>query len=365
MATTRTFLGPGAWGRVETVPILLSPPREFAAYFQKELEHLDWHFPEMTQAQVGNLLAQLGFDAQVTSELMANARWNVATNSCEIFVRPEGVADMPREPKERLYDWLSLHDINVSHANAFRYCGELLDDWFRDTELNDATVDLLRSFSYRRGPYWVFADLPLLAQRVKGEELTQALKVLSRESTFLLKLHVDSSDSISDLSDYWGFGKRNKDIRPLLESLRFIPGGQIIDIVHLLPPFARRLLYTYPRPRQDGLDHRRDCHWTSMNFFRETPDDQFTSLEFVSQVIQNRMTPVHRENLRPGDVAIFFASDQQAIHSAVYVADGVLFTKNGPSLTRPWMFMHLEPLRHFYTQGRPQTVQFYRWIDLM
>jgi hypothetical protein len=364
-AEERAFLADGPWGRVERVPILLSPPLEFAAYYKRELEHLEWHFPSLDQTQVAELLERLGVEAPDRRRLLAAARWNETTASLEIAVQPAEVIELPRLARERIYDWLSLHDVNVSHANAFRFCGESVQDWFRRSPLQDSTIEFIKRYAYRRGPFWVFADLPLLAQTIQGDELALALKVLSREATFLLKLHVNPELSTAGLAEYWGVGKRNKDIGPLLESLAHIPGGQIIDVVHLLPPFARRWLYTYPRPRQDGLDHRRDCHWTSMNFFRETPDDQFTDLRFVSQVIETRMAPVAHDDLRPGDVAVFFANDQEAIHSAVYVADDVVFSKNGPALTRPWVLMRLEDLRHFYTQGRPQTVQFYRWLDLV
>jgi hypothetical protein len=360
-----SYLDGGPWGRVERVPILLSPPLEFVAYFQQEMEHLDWHFPGHDTARVDELLARLGLEANDRRGLLARAEWNPDKQSLVIPVQPAIVAELPRLARERVYDWLSLHDANVSHANAFRYCGETLADWFRGAPLRDSTIELIQKFAYRRGPFWVFADLPLLAQTISGDELAQALKVLSREATFLMRLHVDERDSVDALAAFWGFGNRNKDIGPLLESLAHIPGGQTIDVVHLLPPFARRLLFTYPRRRQDGLDHRRDCHWTSMNFFRETPDDQFTDLQLVSQVIESRMAKVERPDLRPGDVAVFFASDQEAIHSAVWIADDVLFTKNGPAVTRPWILMQLEDLRNFYTQGRPQTVQYYRWLDLM
>jgi hypothetical protein len=84
---------------------------------------------------------------------------------------------------------------------------------------------------------------------------------------------------------YWGRGGRERQVRPLLESLAQFRRGQSIDIVHLLPAFARRLLYTYPRPAHDGHDVLRDCHWSSLNFFADQPDDQLLNINVVCQTI--------------------------------------------------------------------------------
>jgi hypothetical protein len=46
------------------------------------------------------------------------------------------------------------------------------------------------------------------------------------------------------------------------------------------------------------------------------------------------------------------------------VADDILFTKNGPAMTRPWMLMKQEHLRHFYPQSAGVQVRLYRRLGL-
>ena len=70
----------------------------------------------------------------------------------------------------------------------------------------------------------------------------------------LVQLRVKPQTDVEALATYWGQGRRSKDVRPLLQSLVRVPGGATIDIVHLLPPLPRALLYTYPLPSEKAAD---------------------------------------------------------------------------------------------------------------
>jgi hypothetical protein len=41
-------------------------------------------------------------------------------------------------------------------------------------------------------------------------------------------------------------------------------------------------------------------------------------------------------------------STKEAHHSCVYLADDIVYTKNGRSLLEPWVFMHLSEVRDIY-----------------
>ena len=49
-----------------------------------------------------------------------------------------------------------------------------------------------------------------------------------------------------------------------------------------------------------------------------------------------------------------------AIHSAVYLADDIVFTKNGNNYTQPWMLMHLKDLIAEYTTDVATGMAVYR-----
>jgi hypothetical protein len=65
-------------------------------------------------------------------------------------------------------------------------------------------------------------------------------------------------------------------------------------------------------------------------------------------------------NYQLGDVAMFVKEGEQAFHSAVYIADDVLFTRCGNVSSQPWELMKLEDMKNFYPTVKPQKVYFYR-----
>ena len=57
---------------------------------------------------------------------------------------------------------------------------------------------------------------------------------------------------------------------------------------------------------------------------------------------------------------LFNESDTQAIHSAIYIADKVVFTKNGPSEHSPWILMDMDTLISHYSTNTDLTIRGYR-----
>ncbi len=59
---------------------------------------------------------------------------------------------------------------------------------------------------------------------------------------------------------------------------------------------------------------------------------------------------------------LFFAvGGRDGIHSAVYIADDILFTKNGSTVVSPWLFMKLDRLVAYYeSQSEDFEIRAYR-----
>ena len=143
-----------------------------------------------------------------------------------------------------------------------------------------------------------------------------------------------------------------------MKSLPKVKGGFPIGIAHLLTPFARERLYTYPFPfiKPDVV---RDCHWTSFNFFNNVPDDSLGDSERVRKILATDFYPVPGAP-RFGDVMLFIRPDGQAVHSCVYIADDIVFTKNGYSYANPWILMQLSDLKAFYPSEETLEILTYR-----
>jgi hypothetical protein len=163
-----------------------------------------------------------------------------------------------------------------------------------------------------------------------------------------MKLRVTADTDATALTAYWKGIWRAKDIQPMLESLTEteVPGGVTMDIAQLLPQFARKRLNTYPMP--DPSTPATDCYWTAMNFFRDPPDDRY----YNSEVWQSELTTNYTVVTQPafGDVILFLRPDNLPIHAAVYIADDVVFTKNGGNDRQPWVLMKWDDLLARYPQ---------------
>jgi hypothetical protein len=131
--------------------------------------------------------------------------------------------------------------------------------------------------------------------------------------------------------------------------------GGSVSLVYLLPQFARNRLYTYPLPSQPG-DPVMDCHWSTMNFFNDAPDNRFANPTYTTSYLGAHYYQVAKPS-RYGDL-IFLVDDKGgAIHSGVYLADDIIFTKNGNNYMEPWMLMRIKNLLAMYSvSGAPRVV---------
>jgi hypothetical protein len=233
---------------------------------------------------------------------------------------------------------------------------ESLDERLESSGLGDPTLGMFRKLLYPRGSRLLFSDtqvvLPLLPDSQTRRRFVQ---MAHRKTTFLVQLVIDETSDIDAMVAYWDYPGRSKGLRTLFESLARAPGGSELDIGHLLPAFASERLYTFPEPSPVAATPRRDCLWTSLNFFNEQADDRLADPGYAQQVITREYERV--ESPRFGDVALLLAPSGQSVHAAVYLADDLLFTKNGFSATQPWMVMTLADVLEFYSIGVPNNLQ--------
>ncbi len=79
-------------------------------------------------------------------------------------------------------------------------------------------------------------------------------------------------------------------------------------------------------------------------------------MEFTHQIlIQDYYIIAQPSQL--GDLVFLSGDDNQAIHAAVYIADDIVFTKNGFHFTQPWILMHLKDMVETYAARQPTDKQ--------
>ena len=316
----------------------------------------------MPLTELGDLLASFGLSESLQRRLLAVSQIDENVHRQRIRMTNEMITEIPIELRAKLYEYLQEDDENIAQANAFRFCGGSVDEWLGGVDLRPELCNRIESMVFQSGSHLVFADLRLILPELGNEKETSVLlKALSRDSTLVMSLHFDEQSDVDQLVRYWGRNGRAKDVRPILESLALQPGGGSIDVSHLLPAIPRRLLYTYPNLTTDAVVGGRDCHWTAHNFCNIAPDDRLVTEpeEELPRLLSQEFYEVFGE-FRFGDVVTYMDKNNKVFHSAVYIADDVVFTKNGLSSLRPWHFRRLPEMNDYYSRREAVHLAYFR-----
>ena len=192
-------------------------------------------------------------------------------------------------------------------------------------------------------------DYAALLNKIPTIERRVAMaRALSRQSAVFAGLVIKPDTDIDKLAAYWGNipNVRFTDIRPLMEALKALPEGGNLSLFYLLPKFARDRLYTFPLPPQAG-EPVMDCHWSTFNFSNDTPDNRFNDPTFAVNYIRKNYYQISAPSLY-GDILLLMNDQNEIKHSAVYLADDLVFTKNGNNYRQPWMLMRIPDLLATY-----------------
>ncbi|MDI1250265.1 MAG: hypothetical protein PSV13_15490 [Lacunisphaera sp.] len=349
---------PGPWGEMEYSRIVIEPPDDFipANYVAPPSR---WNFPGFTPAQLEQLGRDAGLDDAQRQALQDPAIMDRTAEGLALRPGDELVRSLSAESRARLYNTLARLPGNPLQTEPFRFRAEIMDEWFKDCDLPAPIVAAVRSLCYRRGSALAFSDLGLVLPQIPAAaDRARLLKTLARKSTLLLKVRIGPGSDIDTIAEYWGNGRRRKDVKPLLQSLSRHPGGMPIDVVHLLPRFARALLYTYPDPDAPA-EMARDCHWTSMNFFNDPPEARFADIAYLKDILIKTYAPV-RGAPTMGDLLMLTRADGEVIHSCIYLGDDIVFSKNGQSASVPWTLTTIQDLQAFYPEDPPLQVRMFR-----
>ena len=229
------------------------------------------------------------------------------------------------------------------------------------------TLELFRKLCCEHGDYLVFGGLPaMLAELPTAEERMRFMKALTRQKTMLVRLRVGKDADVKALASYWGKGCWSSNVRAILEGVDRVPGSTFMSLLAILPPMPAGQAYFYPLAQKipaDGPATIRDCHWTSLNFFHETPDLASSNPEYFTRELAQNYAPV-TDCPRYGDVLIMAKPDGDIVHSAVFIADEIVFTKNGATAIFPWMFSTVPDLLKQYSfhapEGQQLTLRYFR-----
>jgi hypothetical protein len=357
-----TATSTGEWGRLTSRAVMIEPTDNILTpeYFRPFSKA--WVFTEAAAANLASFLRSAGLSPQQVANLMATGEYNPDRNEFRVLPSRELILSMDPETRATVYAELANCPENALQREPFRMRTDSADVWFQGCDLGTDVVAKMKSMLYRRGPFLMFSDPAWLMSDLSSDsERRVAMRALFRQRALFCSIHIEPDDDVEALSRYWGSGGRVLAVRPLIESIADAGGGDM-DVTLLLPPLARSFLYSYPRPENTVF---RDCHWTSLNYFRVAPDDRFADMETATDAFVSNYTVVTATNRLPGDVVVLQSEDGQVIHTCNYIADGVVFTKNGGTVHRPWVLLDLDTVIDLYSLKGPVKVDVLRRTEDM
>ena len=358
IGTTYT-LRPGPWGEIKAQPILIEAPASLLSV-NFRLGDGRWYFRANTPEEVTAFLRGAGLTSEQIARLTPGLQRIEGRDGLFATAPPEDlVRSLSMDTRSILYDKLAAVPENFAQVEPFRTTEMHLDAWLDAKKLPPELIAEVRSLMWRRGSGLFFSDYNLVADRISSPVLKLALlKQLTHKSSVILTLQIPGSGDIDELVRYYAVNGRDDKVEPIMRALSEAGGGPL-GISNMLPAFPRVRLYRFPEPLP-GKDISQDCHWATFNFFaRGLPDEQLNDAAYVGEVLGNKYMAVSGAPCF-GDVVLLTLPDGSSIHSAVYIADNIVFTKNGPSLAAPFIFSTTEDMLAFYPNSERIRLAYYR-----
>jgi hypothetical protein len=346
----------GPWGELKYARLNLDLPDEFVFVLPGDCPPIRWFFKGYSKEQALEFLKSADLTA-AQRDVLKSAAWSTTAEGVAVSPGDALILGLSPAARAKIYALLVEFPENCQWIDPVWIQPELLEERLKDSKLSAASVALLKRLLYQQAgsPLLLFADFePALRQLPDESEQRRFMKAVSRKSTLLATLKIEPGADVESLANYWGIGGRHRDLVPLLSSLRRVDGGCNINVVCLLPPFLRDHLYTYPLPPVNAAAVKQDCFWSAMNAFNQTPDDRFNDMQYVHKVLDTEYYNI-LEPSQLGDLIFLATKSNEAIHAAVYVADDIVFTKNGAVYTQPWLLMRQRDMIETYAVRYPSS----------
>lgn len=341
---------PGPWGDLSYTPFTIAAPDDLLPVRTIEANGTHWILKGYTADSFVTLLQSTSLTPAQQQAFLGPSVLHIQPDGIDLTPSPDMVFSLPKDAREKIYALLAQSVADDVEINTIPK--DTVDERFSASGVSPETVKLFKQLCCERGNYLLFSGQAAIFARLPSyEEKIRFLKAITRQRTMLLYLKITPKSDIDALTQYWGKGSWNTDVRTILQSLATVPTGIRMNILIVLPPLPTAEIYNYPNIIDNplaGPPVNRDCHWTSLNFFRDVADPNFGKAEYVGRELRENYYPV-RGDPTYGDVVLFSKPDGATIHSAVYIADDICFSKDGGSAIQPWILTTISDLIEEYS----------------
>jgi hypothetical protein len=351
---------PGPWGDLEYYQVHLEMPDWMINSIARPDPVTTWYFPGGTEASLRSLFQKAGISMALQDYLVDPTHQSVHDRVLAVFPPIPDVIAMTPVQRAVIYTELAKSELNENHARPICISNGDPDSWFAGSGLRGELIETLKKLTYYQGQELCFSDLAIVLGMARSKsEARDIIRTMNRSSSLVLRLNLKTTADFEQAVRYWTADGRNKDIEPMLRSAAETEGNDGLDATHLLPALPRRYLYSYYSGEIPIYGTLPNCHWTSLNFFNATPLDYHRDPRLATLHVNEDYTmvppPYHF-----GDVLMFVSSASIPLHSCVYIADDIVYTKNGQSATCPWNLMKLGDVKRGYSKTQAVNIQGYR-----
>jgi hypothetical protein len=355
----------GPWGQVDSMLFAIDLPDEFVFVPPVDQPPIRWSFPDYGKDKVLATLRSVGLpEDEVNKKLDASGKWSSDGGVVAVEPGDRLILSLAPEVRAKLYAILVVFPQNARQIDPIWFRQGQVDWRLQDSGLAAESIALLKRLLYAQGENMLlFADFePALRSLPDDAERRRFMKAISRKRAVLARLNLGPDTDVEKLAQYWGIGGRRKDIFPFLSALHRVEKGCTLNIVCLLPDFPRDHLYRHPFASAQDKSVKQDCFWSAFNFFNDPTDDRFNDMAYVREVLDRDYYEIQQPS-QLGDI-VFVTAEKTVIHVAAYVADDLVFTKNGEDFRQPWILMHIADMMETYVVKYPNSgalkLQFFR-----
>ena len=350
---------PGPWGELEVRTVYLEVPDTLLAAVAKPNAVTRWVFEQTTEAAVRETMRRCEVPGEVVDRLLAPARQAAAGNVISLYPKTEDLTALSSAARNALYRELAKSPSNEYQRDPVYILGGDLEDWLAESGLSDVQKDLFRRLVWKRGATLVFSDIQALLSLAKNPaEIRSTFRAVTRVRSLLVELKLPLQGDRQAFLDYWSAGQSEASQLSFLRAVTQRQAVQSVDITHFFPAVVRQRAYTFPDFAVGAKGRFPDCHWTSLNFFNATANDEYLDMRLAAARLVQAYATIEPP-YRYGDI-LCFLDGGEGLHTCVYIADDIVLTKNGDSILAPWVLMQVTDVEAIYRRSPETRIQGFR-----
>ncbi|MBP6602463.1 MAG: hypothetical protein KA250_11700 [Verrucomicrobiales bacterium] len=351
----------GPWGDLEYFPVALDCPVELLPLLSIPSLKTEWIFPAANREELNAILHQSDLPSDKISAILYGSTIVQTQDYSRIYPTDETILNMPIEARQKFYSLLSRFPENKFFYRPLYIGSDNLSRWFQGTEIPRQTISDISKLAYPT-PSGVGYFLSDLAYALKGAsdsiEERAVYQGLLRRRALIVRLRLTEGTDITQIAKYWTAGYKNKSVLPFLESAVSADSGGAIDVAHLLPATPRQYVNRFPDLANGITGRYPDWFWTCYNFFRFSPRDVYADSGERANLM-DREFDLALPPYEYGDM-IVFNSGGRAIHGCIYIAEDIVFTKNGSDMFTPWCLMKIQDVVAYHDIKGDITLTLFR-----